>query len=576
MGVFARHKAGVTKMKMTSAVLAALAATLVVVTLHAQVEERPLPRLVEKEGRFALLVDDIPYLVLAAQVRNSSAWPSVLPKLWPTLEYMNVNTVEIPVYWNQFEPQPGQYDYTLIDMLLSEARQHNVRLVPLWFATWKNGSQHYMPDWMKLAPDRYSHALDRTGQAVDSPSPFATASLDADRRAFAAFMRHLKEVDPQRTVIMVQVENEPGNWGSVRDYSPAAQKFFEAPVPPEVLSAMRVNSASLSPNWQEAFGPDADEYFNAWSVARYVGQVAAAGKAVYPLPMYANAALRDPFNPGPAGQPGVPGNYESGGPTDNVLAIWKAAAPALDTLAPDNYQTEPAAYLKVLELYRRDDNPLFVPETGRPYNARFFFSALGLQAIGFSPSGGNTEGEFKPTEVSKAREEFLNPWAMNYRLIGPMQREIARLNFEGKLQAVAEEQGKVTQTLPFGSWNVVVSYGTSGRGPAVGNSSPMGRALVAQLNDNQFLVTGYFCRVDFQPAGTEQQQKSQNIVEGTGQTPSALINGRWQHRQFVRVEEGTYENGVFKFLRIWNGDETDWGLRFGGDPVVLRVSLATY
>jgi hypothetical protein len=567
-------------MKVYSAGIAALAAALVPATLHAQAQAgsdaRPLPRLVQKDGRFALFVDDAPYLVLAAQIRNSSSWPSVFPRLWPTLEYMHVNTVEVPVYWNQFEPQPGQFDYTLIDMLLSEARKHDVHLVPLWFATWKNGSQHYMPDWMKLDPSRYAHAIDRKGEAVDSPSPFASASLDADKAAFAAFMRHLKEADSKRTVIMVQVENEPGNWNSVRDFSPAAQKAFEAPVPPEVLGAMRAKTAVASPNWQQAFGPDADEYFNAWSVARYVGQVAEAGKAVYQLPLYANAALRDPLHPGTPGLPGAPGAYESGGPTDNVLDIWKAAAPALDLLAPDNYQTDEPSYRKVFDLYHRADNPLFVPETGRPYNARFFFLALGHQAIGLSPSGGNTEGEFKPDEVSKAREEFLNPWALNYRLIGPMQREIARLNFEGKLQAVAEEQGKVTETLKFRSWDSVVSYGTSGRAAPVGNSSPMGRALVAQLSDNQFLVTGFFCRVDFRPAATGEQRKSQHIAVGTGQTPSALIDGKWQHRQFVRVEEGTYENGTFKFQRMWNGDETDWGLRFGGDLVVLRVTLATY
>jgi hypothetical protein len=451
-----------------------------------------------------------------------------------------------------------------------------VHLVLLWFATWKNGSQHFMPDWMKLDPVRYAHALDSTGQAVDSPSPFATASLDADKAAFAAFMRHLKDSDAQHTVIMVQVENEPGNWNSVRDFSPVAQQAFDARVPPAVLQAMRVKTAYASPNWQQAFGANADEYFNAWAVARYVNQVAAAGKAVYPLPLYANAALRDPFHSGPPGLPGAPGAYESGAPTDNVLDIWKATAPALDVLAPDNYQTEPAAYLKEFELYHRADNPLFVPETGRPYNARFFFSALGHQTIGFSPSGGNTEGEFRPDEVSKAREEFLNPWAVNYRLIGPMQREIARLNFEGKLQAVAEEQGVPVRTLPFGTWNAVVAYGSSGRGPAVGNPSPIGRALIAQLNDNQFLVAGFFCRVDFRPAGTAEQRKSQHLVEGTGQTPSVLIEGKWQHRQFVRVEEGAYENGTFKFLRIWNGDETDRGLRLDADPVVLRVTLATY
>jgi hypothetical protein len=264
------------------------------------------------------------------------------------------------------------------------------------------------------------------------------------------------------------------------------------------------------------------------------------------LPLYANAALRDPL------KPGAPGSYESGGPTDNVLAIWKVAAPALDILAPDIYENNPAAYVKVLDLYRRSDNPLFVPETGGAQNARFFFSALGLGAIGFSPFGMDYTTSRAAAETSKEKEQALEPWAMNYRLIGPMQREIARLNFEGNVKAVAEERGKITQTLTFGSWNAQVSYGAVRNNPAVGNAEPIGRALVAHLTDNQFLVTGYFCRVEFNPADGDKQ------------------------RQFLRVEEGVYENGVFHFLRIWNGDETDWGLNFAAEPVVLRVSLATY
>jgi len=546
MLIINRYKAGVLNMKLTSSFLAAIVATSMTVTLPAQVKERPIPRIVKKDGRFALFVDDAPYLMLGAQTHNSSDWPATFAKVWPAMEYLNVNTVEIPVYWEQFEPRQGQYDYTAIDKLLAEARQHRVRLVVLWFGTWKNGSQHYMPEWMKLAPDRYPHMVDKNGHAVDSPSPYATASLEADKSAFAAFMRRLKATDPQRTVIMVQVENEPGAWGSVRDYSPAAQKLFEAPVPPEVIDAMHPTAAPRSANWQDAFGSEAEVCFHAWSVAKYVGQVAAAGKAVYPLPLYANAALRDPL------KPGAPGSYESGGPTDNVLPIWKVAAPALDVLAPDIYMNNDAAYLKVLELYHRDDNPLFVPETGGAGNARFFFSVLGLQAIGYSPFGMDYTRTRSVAEESKPREEFLTPWAMNYKLIGPMQREIARLNFEGKLQAVAEQKDKIDDTLPFGAWNATVSYGATRNNRAVGNPEPTGRVLVAQLKDNQFLVAGYFCRVDFKPAAAE------------------------QHRQFLRVEEGIYENSVFKFLRIWNGDETDWGLNFGAEPLVLRVSLATY
>jgi hypothetical protein len=546
MLIINRCKAWSAKMQLTSAVMVALVGASAVVTLPAQVKERPIPRVVKKDGRFALFVDDAPYLMLGVQTHNSSDWPAMFPKVWPAMEYLNVNTVEIPVYWEQFEPRQGQYDYTAIDKLLTEARQHRVRLVVLWFGTWKNGSQHYMPEWMKLAPDRYPHMVDKSGHAVDSPSPYATASLEADKAAFSAFMRRLKATDPQRTVIMVQVENEPGTWGSVRDYSTEAQKLFEAPVPPEVLNAMQAKAAPPSANWRDAFGTEAEVCFHAWSVAKYVGQVAAAGKAVYPLPLYANAALRDPL------KPGAPGSYESGGPTDNVLPIWKVAAPALDILAPDIYQNNDAAYLKILELYHRDDNPLFVPETGGDGNARFFFAALGLQAIGYSPFGMDYTRNRSVAEGSKPREEFLTPWAMNYKLIGPMQREIARLNFEGKLQAVAEQKGKVTETLPFGAWDATVSYGATRNNRAVGNPEPTGRVLVAQLKDNQFLVAGYFCRVDFRPAAAE------------------------QHRQFLRVEEGAYENGAFKFLRIWNGDETDWGLNFGAEPVVLRVSVATY
>ena len=154
-------------------------------------------------------------------------------------------------------------------------------------------------------------------------------------------------------------------------------------------------------------------------------------------------------------------------------------------------------------------------------------------------------------------EETLAPFALNYELVGPMQREVARLNFEGKLQAVSEEKGKPSQNLTFSSWDISVAYGLPQFGPGnnpKGNSEPAGGALVAQLGDDQFLVTGFFCRVDFRPAG---------------------VNASKQ-RQFMRVEEGTYKDGNFHPIRIWNGDQTDWGLNFSSVQQVLRVSLGTY
>ena len=305
----------------------------------------PMPQVVTTNGHHALFVDGAPYLMLGAQSHNSSAWPGTLPKVWAAMDDLHANTLEIPVYWEQFEPEPGKFDPSIVDLMIKGAREHNVRLVFLWFGTWKNGSGHYIPLWAKSHPDMFTHITGSRGRHVDSPSPLAEACMKADMKAFSALLRHIKSVDPVHTVIMIQVENEPGAWGSIRDYSPEAEKVFAAPVPPEFLKALagRNGAKSDSGNWKEVFGDNADEYFHAYCVAHYIGQVAAAGKAEYPLPLYVNVALRDPLTNPRAG------TYESGGATDNVLDIWKAAAPAVDILCPDIYQNDTAKYLAVLD-----------------------------------------------------------------------------------------------------------------------------------------------------------------------------------------------------------------------------------
>lgn len=507
-----------------------------------------MPHIVHSHGRYELLVGGKPYVILGAQVNNSSNYPAMLPAVWPAVAQMHANTVVMPIAWEQIEPTEATFDFSFLDTFVAQAREHNLHAVLLWFGTWKNSSPAYTPEWVKLDNGRFPRVVNSEGRRMPSLSPLASATLDADRAAFVALMRHLKAVDPEHTVIMVQVENETGTYGAVRDYSPRAQRVFEGRVPKELVRALRTRDGT----WREVFGAQADEFFHAWNIARFVQQVAAAGKAVYPLPLYVNAALRDPLHPGP------PSTYESGGPTDDALGVWKAGAPAIDLIAPDIYMPDYARYTKVLDLYQRPDNALFVGEMGsKPLYARYLFAVLGHQGIGFSPFGIDFTGYSNyPLGARAVDSKMLEPFAEEYELIGPMMAELADVSYRGDLLGAAEDSAVHVQTIDLGKWKAVVSYGLPlfGNGVAPGNAVPEGGVLVGRLGKDEFLVTGLHARVSFELA----DKKSKEQV------------------QYVRVEEGTYVGGNWKFLRVWNGDQVDWGLNFTSVPQVLRVRVGTY
>jgi hypothetical protein len=507
-----------------------------------------MPSVIEKNGRHVLMVDGQPFFILGGQVHNSSAWPGMMPGVWLAVEKLHANTLEVPLYWEQIEATPDQFDFSVVDTLLAGARRHHVKLVFLWFATWKNGSNHYMPEWMKRDAARYPDITGKNGRPVDSPSPNIDATMEADIKAFTQVMRYLKKADPEHSVIMMQVENESGAWGSVRDFSQRAQKLFDRPVPvellkPEVLKALN-RPVNAKGTWTEVFGDRADEYFQAWSVARFIGQVAAAGKTAYPLPMYVNAALRDPLtNP-------TANTYESGGPTDNVIPIWKAAAPAIDLLAPDIYLSGSERILKVIDLYDRPDNPLFVPEAGLSLDkARYLYEVIAHGGIGFSPFGIDDNGQHL-TEAELGTQ--LAPFSADYKLLAPMMPEIAQWASSGMIKAAVERENHAEQVISLGKWDAVVSFGTGPGGEApVINPLTSGKAMIVKLADDKFLVIGSLCHITFRPAGKP--------------------DGAWQ---YLKVEEGSYANGRFNPLRILNGDETDWGgPRLGATPSLLLITL---
>jgi hypothetical protein len=513
-------------------------------------QARPVPSIVEKDGHYAFIVDDEPYLMLGVQANNSSAWPEYLGKVWLAAETLHANTVELPIYWEQVEAKQGTFDFSVVDLILKQAREHHLRLVLLWFGTWKNGSSHYTPEWIKLDQAKYPFVLGKDGQTVDSPSPFCPARLEADKAAFRALMRHLKQADSQRTVLMVQVENESGIWGGVRDYGAVAEKAFAGPVPEKLVKGLGKEPGT----WRQVFGDDADERFEAWYTADYIEQVAAVGKTEYPLPLYVNAALRDPFKPGRAP------NYESGAPTDNNIDIWKIAAPSISLEAPDIYMSDYARYMKTIELYKHYNNPLLIPETGNSAEyARYVFAAIGQGAIGWAPFGLDLSRYSNQTQGPEAMEaSALKPVAQQYALLAPIARRLAKGNLEGKVRGTSEDPENHVQTLAFERWQVVVSYGMPPFGNGMqpkGNSPADGGVVILELGPDEFLVAGHHARVDFTSTFAPSKK-----------------------RFWLKVEEGSYDGaGKWKTVRIWNGDQTDYGLNLKSDEnVLLKVRMTTF
>jgi beta-galactosidase GanA len=269
----------------------------------------PIPQLRKQGTATQLTVDGKPFLMLAGELHNSSASSiEYMKPIWGRLKAMNLNTVLATVSWELIEPRQGEFDFRLVDAMIRDARQQNFRLVFLWFGSWKNGVSSYAPLWVKADLKRFPRVQNKSGFNLEVLSTFSEAARDADASAFVRLMRHIKQVDSERTVIMMQVENEVGILGDARDRSPLAEAAWSGQVPRELMDYLQKHKASLLPElnaiwetrgfktegtWSEVFGttPEAEEIFTVWHYGRYIGEIIAAGKKEYPLPMFVNAWL---------------------------------------------------------------------------------------------------------------------------------------------------------------------------------------------------------------------------------------------------------------------------------------------
>lgn len=515
---------------------------------YAAQEIKPLPRLEHHGDHYQLLVDGKPFLVLGGQVHNSSAWSSDnLETAWKIYDCLHANTAEIPIYWEQVEPEPGRFRFDVIDHIVADARSHGLRVVFLWFASWKNGEMHYTPPWIKLNRETYQRVIGPFGQAMEILSPLCDACREADARAFTAVMAHIRSVDEScRTVILVQVENETGLLGTDRDYSDRATSAFRGPVPADLMNYLERHRDTLMPalkaawqqsgfrrsgTWSEVFGSLAPEAFSGWTVARYVDAVAAAGKQAYPLPMYCNNWLINPGNE-------RAGRWPSGGPTTHVLDIWKAAAPHIDLLAPDIYL--PKFYDTAAE-FTRPDNPLFVPETAPAahYAAYAFYTLAAFNGIGFSSFGIDGRAFVRDGELNDNAREFADV----YRVLTPLLPLIAREQYAGRLHAVVQDEDRA-QAIPLNmKLAAVVSFRDTYR-----LEGPRGRGLLIELSPDDYVVAGARFHVDFRE-----------------------LQGPARDAEFLSIEEGTFDGDRWIPSRRLNGDELH--VTLPETSKILRVRL---
>lgn len=522
-----------------------------------------LPHLVRQGTATQLWVDGQPFLARAGELGNSSGEPAYLHPFWPKLKAMNLNTVIAPVYWELVEPAEGQFDFSTLDGLLQDARANDMRLVLLWFGVWKNSMSSYAPAWVKKDCQRFPRCHDSAGQAIDILSPFSAENRTTDARAFAAMLKHLREVDSkEHTVVLVQVENEIGMIPEARDHSPDADKLFNGPVPAELTAHLAKDFDALAPElrdawvahgrktsgtWTEIFGAGVgtEEIFSAWHFARFIDALATAGKAEYPLPMYVNAALIRPGH--------LPGQYPSAGPLPQVADIWRAGAPSIDFLAPDIYFTN---FNEWARRYTRHGNPLFIPESVRAPegSANAFYAFGGLDAIGFSPFG-----------IEYNSEPGAKYLAGCYEVIAQLTPLIAAHQGRGTMAGMAPEgpEQRQPQQIWLGGYTLHVAFEKGGgydvtagnTGAPAPPPSPAGGLVIATGQD-EFLLAGIGITTTFQLRGNTGMQVG-----------------------LLSVEEGQFVDGQWRHLRWLNGDQTNQGRHVRLDPgrfSIQRVKLYQY
>ena len=535
-----------------------------------------------------LTIDGRPFPLLAGEVHNSdSSSPAYMEHIWEIAGQLGMNALLLPVAWETVEPEEGAFDFSLPETLIAQARERNMRIVFLWFGSWKNAECMYAPGWVKQDLKRFPRAQiekgkNKAGRKVSDSMPvkvpyttlsyLGTETARCDARAFAAFMRFLKEADGQeQTVVAVQVENETGLLGAAREVSDAADRAFDAPVPPAFAAYMKSHTETMVDDvraavergadcgsWGEVFGPVAEEIFSAYHVASYVETVASAGRAEYDLPMAVNCWLD---------KGGVPGTYPTGGPVSRVHEVWDFCAPSINVYCPDIYVPQ---FKAVCDEYTRRGGALFIPESAtHSYCApRLLYTIGHYHAACYSPFGFDDIGQpFTAVQAFLFGMDVTDPALKTpqslteYQAIGQLLKNMLPLVSQAygteRLQAVSAETDPVIPgpdgnpflakqpCMDFEGFRLNVSF----QGPT--NPRADGACLCLAMSAAECYILGNACGLSFESLAADQP-----------------------NLDYLKVEEGVFDNGQWIAGRRLNGDETAQ-LKLE-HPGALHVTFFTY
>ena len=519
--------------------------------------QEKIPHLQKKGNKTQLIVNNKPFIIRGGELGNSSATTmESMEPIWEKLTDMNLNTVLTPIYWELIEKEEGKFDFSLVDELILRARKENLKLVFLWFGSWKNSMSSHAPEWVKLNQKKYPRIKDDKNKSHEILTPFSEENLQVDLKAFQKLMSHIKDFDQkEQTVIMVQVENEIGMLPTARDYHPLANEAFKKEVPKEFIQYLQKNKEKLVPefsaiwqkngfkttgNWEEIFGKSlqTDEIFMAWYFSKFTNTIAKAGKNAYPIPMFVNAALNAPEK--------KPGEYPSAGPLPHVMDVWKAAGNAIDFLSPDFYNP---SFKQWNDLFTRQGDPLFIPEHRFDETAPFkgLYAIGHYEAIGFSP--------FSIESVIDAKKE---PLGKIYDLIEQLTPVIEANKGQGKIDGVLLDKENNTQIINLGNYEFTFKhdYTLNWSDGAKAETWPTASAIIIEITPDEFYIAGSGIVVTFKP-----------------------LNNKNNNAGILKTDQGKFENEKWRTIRHFNGDQTHQGrhLRISaGDYEIQKIKLYIY